>query len=165
MARGSVTTVSNFNEAAVGDVFDRIVSLALSLGRFDSVNQHEPKSAPGNGINCAVWVQAIRPARSSGLPMTSGVMDLQLRVYQSFLSQPFDSIDPAVTGAICDIMGAISGEFSFGGIDGVRDVDLLGMTGTPMSAQSGYVEIDRKMFRVMTLAIPVIINDMFAQVP
>lgn len=160
----SATVGSNFNDAAINAVFDKVVSYGLGLGRFDSVNQHEPKSAPMSGITASIWVQSVRPARSSGQAMTSGVLLLNFRIYMNFVAQPFDMIDPAVTAATADIMGAFSGDFNFGGVAGVRAVDLLGMTGNALSAVAGYVEIDRKMFRVMTISIPIIINDMFAQV-
>jgi hypothetical protein len=156
--------VANFNDAAINQVLDRIVSYGLSTGRFDQVNQHEPKSAPQSGISASCWMQTIKPApRGSGLSATSGVLVINMRIYMNFSLQPFDMIDPSLTAAVTDVMGALSGDFSFGGIGNVRTLDLLGMYGVPMSALAGYVEIDRKMFRVMTITIPVIINDMFNQ--
>jgi hypothetical protein len=153
----------NFNDVAIGQVFDKIVSYAMATGRFDVVNQHEPKNSPGTGMTCALWVQSISPTRTSGLAMTSGVVMLNARVYTSFRSQPFDMIDPNVMSATCDIIGALSGDFDLGGVANVRAVDLLGMAGTPMQATAGYVEIDKQMLRVMTITIPVLVNDMFSQ--
>ena len=154
----------SFNEAAISTIFDKVVSHAASLGYFDSVNAHEPKNAPGNGVTAAVWVQAIRPSVSSGLAATSGVLILNVRVYTSFISQPFDAIDPNVTAATAALMSAYSGDFDFGGEADVRAVDLLGMAGQPMEAIAGYVEMDRRILRIMTLTVPVLVNDMFAQV-
>lgn len=156
--------MSNFNDEAVMTVFDKVVSYALISGRFDAVNQHEPKNAPGSGLSCSVWINSIVPYRQgSGLNSTTGAVTLNARIYTNFRSQPYDMIDPNVTSATSDLIGALSGDFNFGGDAGVRNVDLLGMAGIPLSAQSGYVEIDRQMFRVMTLTIPIIINDMFLQ--
>jgi hypothetical protein len=155
--------LNNFNDAAVNAVFDRIVSYSLASGRFDHVNQHEPKNAPGGGLSASIWIQAIRPlGKTSGLSATSGLLLLNHRIYTSFRSQPYDMIDPSVTAATCDLMGALSGDFELGGIAGVRAVDLLGMSGTALNATSGYVEIDRNIYRVMTTIIPIIINDMFS---
>jgi hypothetical protein len=94
---------------------------------------------------------------------TTGVVVLNSRLYTNFRQQPYDMIDPNITAATCDLIGAITADFNFGGDAGVRNVDLLGMTGTSLSAQAGYVEIDRQMFRVMTIVIPVVVNDMFVQ--
>lgn len=151
----------NFNDAAVMTVFDKIVSYALASGRFDHVNQHEPKSAPGHGLECSVWMDKIIPVRTSGLNATSGLVSMYARIYTNFRQQPYDMIDPNVMSAVADLISALSGDFDFGGDANVRAVDLLGMSGNPLSAQAGYVEIDRQMFRVMTVTIPVIINDMF----
>lgn len=156
-------TQSNLNDAGVLDVFSRLESYALSNGRFDAVNGHEPKSAPGKGITYAVWVQTIRPGLS-GLSATSGLLIFNGRIYKSFVSVPYDAIDPEVTSATLDIMAAMSGDFQFGGADNVRNVDLLGSTGYPLMANAGYVEIDRQMYRCMTIQIPIIMNDLFVQV-
>lgn len=154
---------SNFNDAAVLDVLGRIESFAMASGRFDSVNGHEPKSAPGNGVAFAVWVQNIKPA-ASGQAATSGTLLLNGRVYIRFNQFPYDLIDPQVLSATLEIMAALSGDFKLGGADNVRAIDLLGMEGMPLSAQAGYVDIDKTMYRVMTINIPLIINDMFTQV-
>ena len=84
----------NFNDAAVMTVFDKLVSYALTTGRFDNVNQHEPKNSPGHGIQCSIWVNNIIPIRSSGLGATSGIVTLYARAYMNFRQQPFDMIDP-----------------------------------------------------------------------
>lgn len=154
----------NLNDQAVNQVFDRLVSLALQTGRFDTVNQHEPKNAPGNGVNCSVWIQNIKPARS-GTAATSILVNFDMRIYKNFVSQPFDMIDPNITSAVMVIMAALSGDFDFGGIGDARAIDLLGMSGSALNATAGYVDIDRRMFRVMTINIPVIFNDAFVQEP
>lgn len=161
---------AQFNDAAINQVFDKIVSYMLSTARFKAVNQHEPKSAPGNQLTGSVWVDAIRPVpEASGIASTSGVVDLQARIYMPFTAQPFDMIDPTVLATVTDMMGALTSDFSFGGAAGVRALDLLGMYGggrdRGLSARAGYVEIDRHIYRVMTVFIPVIVNDMFVQVP
>jgi len=146
-------------------LFDKIVSYALASGRFDSVNQHEPKNAPGVGTSCSIWAQTIKPVRTaSGLKATSGLVVFQARIYTNFLSDPYDMIDPNVMSASADLIGRLSGDFDFGGEANTRNIDLLGSTGTTTSLQAnaGYVEIDRQMFRVMTVTIPVIVSDMFA---
>jgi hypothetical protein len=153
---------ANFNDVAVSAVFDRILSWAMNCGRFATVNGHEPKSAPVGEIDFALWVQDIQNlGKVSGESASSGVLTLQGRVYTSFTSQPFDSIDPRVLSASNDLMGALCADFDFDGIDSVRNLDIFGISGVRLRAQAGYVEIDKKMFRVMTITIPVIINDMF----
>jgi hypothetical protein len=160
---------ANFNDAAINQVIDKIVSYALATGRFDSVNGHEPKNAPGTEMSCSVWADIIRPyAGGSGLSATSIVVEFQVRCYMSFTSRPYDMIDPKILAAVTDLMGAFSGDFNFGGVADVRYVDLLGASGggrtAGLNAKAGYVELDRHMYRIMTMIIPIIINDAFTQV-
>lgn len=155
---------AQFNDQAINQVIDKIMSYALASGRFDSVNGHEPKSAPGNNIVFALWAQSLTPAKLSGLAATSLVVQFQGRIYVPFNQVPFDMIDPQVMAATTDLMGTLSGDFEFGAIADVRYVDLLGANGTKLSAAAGYVEIDKRMYRIMTLVIPIVINDAFTQV-
>ncbi len=150
-----------FDDAAVDALFDKLLSHAAASGYFARVNQHEPKNAPGSGLTAALWVQDISPARSSGLSSTSGLVTLSLRVYQNFASEPFDAIDPTVVKAVNGMLSAYTGDLDLG--QTVRCIDLLGMSGTAMRAQAGYVEINKTVYRVMTITIPVIVNDMWAQ--
>lgn len=153
---------SGFNQDAVHTLFDSVVSMALTLGIFESVNQHEPKSAPGSGIRAACWVQSIQPVgRASGLNATSGVVTLYFRLYSNFLQMPLDGIDPDLLTATTTVLGAFSGSFTLGGT--VRDIDLLGMYGASMGATAGYASMDSKVYRIMTVTLPVIINDLWTQ--
>lgn len=151
-----------FDQAAVNTLFDRVTSGALALAVFDRVNQHEPKSAPGNGLTAAVWVDAIGPApRASGLDATSGVVTLNLRIYTSFVAPDPDQIDPNVLTATTALLGAYTGDYDLGGT--VRNIDLLGQFGQPMGARAGYQSIDSKTYRIMTITLPVVINDLWIQ--
>lgn len=152
----------SFNQAAVNTLFNKVVSHALALGVFERVNSHEPKSPPGGGTSAAVWVQSIAPVTGSGLNATSGVVTLNVRLYSNFIQQPLDEIDPDLLTAATTLLGAYTGDFDFGGT--VRAVDLLGMYGVPMSAQAGYLTHDSRVYRVMTITLPVVINDLWSQV-
>ena len=141
-----------------------LVSHAAALGKFERVNAHEPKNAPGSGLSAAVWAQSIGPQpMASGLQRTTIRVVFNVRIYQSFLSQPEDAIDPNMMRAVSALMDAYSGDFTLGGL--VRNVDLLGMQGIPLSAQAGYVNQDGKLFRVYTITVPAIVNDQFEQEP
>lgn len=145
-------------------LLDRTVSHALALGHFERVNQHEPKNAPGLGLSCAVWVDDIGPARGqSGLNATTARVVLNVRLYTSMLTEPMDDIDPNLMVALDALMGAYSGDFTLGGA--VRNVDLLGATGTPLSARAGYLNQGGKLYRVMTITLPLIVNDLWEQTP
>jgi hypothetical protein len=161
-----MVTAPNFNEAAVLDVFGQVESMCLAIGRFESVNKNEPKSAPSSGITCAVWVDSIKPIRRSGLAATSGALNLRIRLYLPFLQQPYDMIDPSVVVAVSELLGAFTGDYDFSpNSDSVRGVDILGGEGSGelLDARAGYLEMDKKVYRIMTIRLPIIINDMWTQ--
>ena len=137
-------------------------SHAAASGYFERVNRHEPKNAPGNGLTAAIWVQGIRPAaQASGLAKTSAVLVVNVRLYTNMLADPQDLIDPNLVAATDGLMNAYNGDFTLDGL--VRNVDLLAQFGEGLSARAGYLEQDRKMFRVMTINLPLDINDVWTQ--
>lgn len=153
----------SFDSTAVNTLIDKVTSHAASLGLFRSVNSHEPKVAPGSGLRYAVWAQSIEPiGAASGLASTSGYVVVQGRIYGNMLQKPEDDVDPQIMGAATTLIGAYSGDFDFG--ETVRNVDLLGMYGQKLGAQAGYITIGQTMYRVMTVTIPVVVNDMWDQV-
>lgn len=143
------------------DVRDAVCSLAAQSGYFDQVAAHEPKNAPGKGLSLAVFGAAFEPIPSSGLRSTSVrfVMTAQLRC--SMTREPQDDIDLDMVEAADYLCSAISGDFDLGA--GVRAVDLLGQHGPGMGATFGYVTHDGHMYRVLDIAVPCLINDVFTQ--
>lgn len=148
----------------VDAITDAVVSHAAASGHFERVNQHEPKNAPGNGLTCAVWVQGIAPIpQGSGLDTTSGRLLFNVRIYSNMLQEPQDGIDPNVLKAVDELMRLYSGDFTLDGL--IKNVDLLGMYGMAMTAQAGYLTIGDTMYRVMTINLPLIVNDLWGQTP
>lgn len=145
------------------DLLDALVSHAASLGYFDRVSTHEPKNAPGNGLTAAIWVQQIRPTTRSGLAATSAVVVVNVRIMSNMMAEPQDEIDPNIMDATDALLNAYSGDFQLD--DMIRNVDLLGSEGVPLSAQAGYLSINNSMYRVMTITVPMIKNDVWTQVP
>lgn len=145
------------------EILNTLISFTARLGIFQSIMGHEPKSAPRNGISAALWLQTMAPAiGQSSLDSTSMRVAWYLRIYQNFLSKPEDAIDPKIMRAMAAVMEALSANFDLD-LPGVRAIDLLGMTGPPMAAEAGYVPMDGKLFRCMTLTIPIIVDDVFVQ--
>ena len=143
-------------------LFDAVQTHAMTLGQFERVNTHEPKNAPGNDLSCAIWIDRIRPATGSGLAATSALVVFNLRIYSNMLQEPQDAIDPNITLAVDALINAYSGDFTLGGT--IRMVDLLGMSGIPLESQAGYLDVDGKMYRIVTVTLPLVVNDAWAQV-
>jgi hypothetical protein len=136
-------------------------SHALTLGYFERVNGHEPNNPPGNGLTAAVWANDMRPVLSSGLASTSARVTFMVRVYVPAIGQPQDDLDPNVVKAVDALMAAYTGDFELGGL--IRSVDLLGSTGEPLSAQAGWLPFPDALYRVVTITVPLIVNDLWTQ--
>lgn len=156
------------NSLNVGLHANAIMTLALSSGLFDDVQAHEAKNAPdAHGLHCQFHGARIWPVQSSGLASVSVRVEFQLDVMLNMLSDPADAIDPVVMNAAGEIMSVLAGGYTLNGI--ARDVDIYGADGEPMRAEAGYVTIGGgqasgtggRMFRVMSVFIPIVINDVW----
>lgn len=144
------------------DIFDRLSSICSATGMFDRVNTHEPKNAPARGLTAAIWIDQVRPTKS-GLARTSVSVVYKIRLYTSMLLEPQDMIDPQLMLALDAVMEGLTGDFTLG--DTVRCIDLLGQgDGHPLKMESGYINIDTRVFRVFTINVPIILNDVWEQV-
>lgn len=150
--------MSNFTPAQATALFADIQSMAQQLAIFRATETHDPLSAPGEGLWCSITLGNVRPVSSSGMASVSGQITLIVRVWSSALQKPQDNIDPNVLAAACALMGAFAGGFTIGGT--VRNIDLFAMTGTPQWAP----DFEGKPFRVIEISLPIVINDLFAEV-
>lgn len=147
---------------ATADIIAQVASHAQTLGVFEQVRQHEPKNAPGLGLNVAVWVDRMGPVPArSGLASTTCLIVLNVRVYNPMTEEPQDGIDPKVLAAVDALMAAYSADFDLGGT--VEQVDLLGAYGPALEARAGYLTQDQKVYRVMVLTVGLIVDDLWAQ--
>lgn len=144
-------------------ILDVIVSHALSIGYFESVNQHEPRQSPGNGITASVWIERVTPVKTSGLANTSARIELTVRMYSSTYSDPYDDTDASLMTALDALMSAYCGDFEVGGQ--ARHVDIFGAYGTPLETRSGWINQDGKEFRVFSIRLPLIVDDLWSQSP
>lgn len=147
----------------VAALLDGVVSPALASGIFDRVNTEEPRSAPGSGLSAAVWIDYIGPSPlTSGLASTSGIVRLRMRLYTSMTTAPTDMIDPDLLSATSYLLGLFSSGFTLAGA--IRNVDLLGAYGPPLSGQAGYLNIGGTLMRIMDITIPCVVNDIWSQI-
>jgi hypothetical protein len=161
---GAVDLVDLADKLDVDGILAEIVSHAQRIGHLAQVNQHEPKSAPEGVLTGAVWAQELRPLpSSSGLNATTVLVAFNVRIYKNMLSLPQDAIDPEVLAATDALMAAYSGDFTLGGL--VRNVDLLGEHGEGLFARAGYVPQDGRLYRILDISVPCVINDLWVQSP
>ncbi|MEV5957300.1 hypothetical protein AB0M11_26625 [Streptomyces sp. NPDC051987] len=139
------------------------MSQAQALGLFGQVVGHEPVSAPGSGLTYAVWVARVGTVPAgSGLAAGTGRLELTGRVFMPADSEPQDDVDVQVTSAVDQLLAALFGDFTLGGA--VRNVDVFGAHGAPLGAAFGFTRFDSTTYRVATLTIPLIVNDVWTEV-
>lgn len=143
-------------------ILDTVVSHAMASGHFERVNQHEPENAPGHGLTAAVWVDRLTTA-SSGLEQVSVRLVFNVRVYSSMQSDPPDAIDPNMLAAVDALCAAYAGDFTLDGK--TRAVDIFGSNGPGLDVRAGYITQDGALYRVMTISLPVIVNDLWTEAP
>lgn len=147
----------------INNILDTVVSHALASGYFQTFNEFESKQSGTNGITGSVWVERITPIRSSGLAGTSVRLELQMRMYSSTYTEPYDDIDSNLTQAVDAYFTQLIGDFELGGE--ARHVDIFGAYGRPLEVDVGWINMDGKEFRVFQVRLPIIINDVWAQSP
>lgn len=131
-------------------------SVALQTNLFQAVDTHEPVSPPGNRMYCSIMLGPFRPVTISGLNSVSGQMTFAMRLWLKARQRPLDKIDMELLAAATTLIGALSSQFTLKGT--VRNINLLAMAATP-----AWVEMEGEQFRVIEVAVPVVINDMFTQ--
>jgi hypothetical protein len=140
------------------DVIDSLVSHAASLGHFERVNTVEPKSAPGNGLYCFIFLDRMSSA-PSGLASMSITMTFTVSLRTPMMSAYSDDlIDPQMMLALDDLMTAYANDFQLDGT--VRSVDL-----SAVRVQAGYIEQDSKVYRAIDITLPVVVNDVWDEAP
>ena len=147
----------------INGIFNAMVSHAMSLGYFDQVNQHESKQSAFDGLTCEIWVEQVNPVRTSAINTTSVRIQFEVRLYAGSISQPYDDLDTSLIVALDALMREYTGDFTLGGI--VRHVDIFGAYGPGIQARTGYINHDGKEFRVFSVNVPLIVDDLWDQAP
>lgn len=143
-------------------ILNALRSHAASLGVFEHVVGHPLTNPPASGLACAIEFVRLKPARSSGVAVTSAVVSFSASIYLPLQTDPGDDIDPTILGAADLLINAYSGDFELGG--NVRNVDLLGQETEGLTANGGYAKPGDVTYRAVIVNIPLIVNDVWAQV-
>lgn len=141
----------------------KVTSVVQALGVFETVNGGALNHVPGAGLRASVWPGRITsPPGSSGLASTSIVLPMLVRIYGRVNSFPVDEIDEDMLDAADKVCDAYIGSFTLGAT--VRGIDIRGRFGQPMTIEPGYLDVQEGTCRVMTLTLPLIINDAWEEV-
>jgi hypothetical protein len=145
----------------IQNILDNVASHIMATGYFDAVLGYESKQSPSTGLSAALYVEDLRPIRSSGLANTSVRLELELRLYSSTYQEPYEGIDTTLVRATDAVFTAVIGDFDLG--SEARHVDIFGAHGQSVRVRSGYINLSGAEFRVFQVTVPVIIDDCWPQ--
>jgi hypothetical protein len=145
----------------VGRIMDAFASYAGRIGALERMQLHEPKTAITSGLSAALWFQSIDPIQASGLSKTSLRVEFVFRLYDNMLRPPADTIDPEITRVVNLMFNALHAGFTLGGL--ISQVDLIGTYGPPLRSLAGYIQQDKTLMRAVSIYIPCIIFNAYAQ--
>lgn len=144
-----------------------LASHAMKLAQFDSpVGLHEPRVRPASDLHAALWLNGITPIRASGLSTVSARVEWLFRMYTPGEQEPQDDVDAKVLTAADRFMSSLCGDFDLDDhlTDGlVRMIDIFGAYGTGLNAAAGWARWSDGMTRVVTITIPVIVNNVWQE--
>lgn len=144
-------------------IFDAMISHAQSLGYFQQVNQHESKQSAFEGLTCEIWIEQVNPVKTSALNSTTVRIQFEVRMYSGTLSEPYDDVETDLMLALDALMREYMGDFTLGGL--VRQIDVFGAYGPGVACRTGFINHDGKEFRVFSLNVPVLVDDLWDQAP
>lgn len=141
-----------------------ILTGAAKTGMFENLVAHEPGAAPSKtGLTAGCWVSTYEPA-TSGLNSVSMRLTMQLRIFHLLArGKAQDSVDTKVMKGVDAVLNYYIGHFQ--GLTGSRYVDVFGADGEMLRAALGYAEQDGTRFRIADVFIPLVINDVYSEVP
>lgn len=147
----------------ITSILDGLVSHAMGTGYFQQVNEHESKQSAFEGLTCEIWVEQVRPVKTSGLASTSIMIQFQVRMYAGTMAEPYDDTDANLVVALDALMRDYISDFTLGGL--LRHVDVFGAHSNGVRASTGFVNHDGKEFRVFSINLPCIVDDLWDQAP
>lgn len=145
----------------IENILAHVASHVMATGYFDTVLGYESKQSPSTGLNAALYVEDIRPIRTSGLNNTSVRLEIELRLYSSTYQAPYEGIDITLAKATDAVFTSIIGDFDLGGE--ARHVDIFGAYGQPVRVRSGYMNISGAEYRVFQVITPIVVDDVWSQ--
>jgi hypothetical protein len=150
-------------ELQVDAIMAKVVSVVESLAVVETVNGGDNIHVVGAGLRASVSPERIAsPPGSSGLDSASVVLTVRVRLFDRVFPTPVDEFSTDLLKAIGKVCGAYLGGFTLGGL--VRDIDLHGRHGQAMTVQAGYMDVPDGTCRVMTLLLPLVIDNAWEEV-
>uniref|UniRef100_A0A6M3XKI5 Uncharacterized protein n=1 Tax=viral metagenome TaxID=1070528 RepID=A0A6M3XKI5_9ZZZZ len=141
---------------AIKATLQAISSYIQASGYVQKSTIGEPESPPGERLAASVYMGNISIV-SLTLNTTIEVHTVILRLYMDMLAEPTEGIEFKLAEVVSGIFHDLLGEYDLGTT--IRNVDAGGIYGSPLRATWGYVDVGGKMYRIVDMSIPLIVDD------
>lgn len=139
-----------------------VESHCLASGYVQRFQAAEVTDNPATGVTVGVMLTSLTSLGArSGLSSSSVRVELGVRLYLPAASRQPEQTETQIVAAVAALMGSFTGDFDLGG---TRLVDLLGAYGAPLASTAGWTRIADQLYRVHTITLPVIVDDLWDQV-
>lgn len=145
---------------SIKDTLLYLQTLLQGLASLSTVQIGEPMAPPVDKTASIFMMDNVQS--STTLSGTIEDYGIQIRVYYNALHEPTQDIEFDTQQAASDIVVALAANFTLGGE--VRAVDFAGENGGKVTVRWGHLDVSGTMYRVVDIAVPLIVDDsaMFA---
>ena len=126
-------------------------------GYFGQVQIGEFKSAPDDRLAASIWLVGASAYQVYLDGGSAEVHTVNVRIYRKAFEEPESEIENDIAQAVSQVMSDLSGEFDLGGT--IRNIDIAGMAGTPLSVDFGHLDVGGTIFRVADITVPMLVDD------
>ena len=135
-----------------------VESYLLASGYFGSnVAVGEPKQpVAGAELSAAIFMGSTTVAETTLTKIIEQHM-VTIRIYRDMLAEPTESIEFELGEVSSDIQSDLIGDYDLG--ETIRNIDIAGIYGAGMGATWGYVDLGGKMYRIVDISLPLIVDD------
>ena len=143
----------------IGNTLHAMETYVQKLGLFQTVQIGEPKQPLGQGLHAAIYMRSvgINMVYAGGDPRESHLVTL--RIYKDMLAENSDpqlNLESEMAVVLSKLMGELLGDTDLEST--IMSIDAAGMDGAAVSADFGYTDVGGSMYRVIDVAVPLIVN-------
>jgi hypothetical protein len=143
----------------IGDTLDRIETYLSKSGHIRGGQQigaytQPPDTGQGPAAFITMTGTSVVEITLAGNPIEQHVV--MITILLDALREPASGVEKDLAVAASNVLTDLLSEYDLGG--SIRNVDPAGMHGTGFTTRWGYLEISNKMYRIVDITIPLVVD-------
>lgn len=134
---------------------DQMHSHLKGLGYLGHVQIGEPMAPPEAETTAAIFASGVRVAETT-LNSIIELHTITIRIYKDMLVHPPEELEKGLSIVTSHLMKELGSDLDLGG--NIRSVDVAGIYGSVLEAQWGSIQIQNKMYKVVDITVPLIVD-------